>query len=350
MITASRSGSTTAMVENPRTHRSGRGRTANPIRNWALAVLALSGLASGQVCLAGATISNGTVTLGVNDEGNLAFSGVGLTYVPTSGEAITPGCACEGWGAGDALSSRSGWAGESSGDANIILDSFINTSDSATSVVRINDGADLLRVTHNYAPSATPNLYRVDVTVENLSGGNVQLRYRRAMDWDVPPTEFNELVTLFTGGATNVIFSSDDGFASPDPFAGPSSILFTGEATDSGPEDHGALFDFDFGTLAAGGSFTFTIFYGAADNQADALAALGAVGAEVYSLGKPDPADPGVDTDGNPNTFIFGFAGVGGTPVGNGPTAIPTLSPWALAVLAGLIGILAVAGLRRRAG
>lgn len=48
MITASRSGSTTAMVENPRTHRSGRGRTANPIRNWALAVLALSGLASGQ--------------------------------------------------------------------------------------------------------------------------------------------------------------------------------------------------------------------------------------------------------------------------------------------------------------
>ncbi|MFZ5652805.1 MAG: IPTL-CTERM sorting domain-containing protein [Pseudomonadota bacterium] len=33
-----------------------------------------------------------------------------------------------------------------------------------------------------------------------------------------------------------------------------------------------------------------------------------------------------------------------------GPTAIPTLSPWALAVLAGLIGILAVAGLRRRAG
>ena len=84
--------------------------------------------------------------LGVNDEGNLAFSGVGLTYVPTGGEAITPGCACEGWGAGDASSTRSGYAGETSGDANIVVESFTNTGDSATSVVRINDGSDLLHL------------------------------------------------------------------------------------------------------------------------------------------------------------------------------------------------------------
>ena len=63
-------------------------------------------------------------------------------------------------------------------------------------------------MTHAYSPSTSPNLYRVDVTIENISGGNVQLRYRRAMDWDVPPTAFNELVTLITGGATNVIFSN----------------------------------------------------------------------------------------------------------------------------------------------
>ena len=317
------------------------------VRSLKLAGLTAS-LAVAQPSFAGATISNGTVQLGVNDEGNLAFSGVGLTYVPTAGEAITPGCACEGWGAGDALSTRSGYAGEDSGDNNIVVDSFANTSDSATSVVRITDGSDLLRVTHAYSPSTSPNLYRVDVTIENISGGNVQLRYRRAMDWDVPPTAFNELVTLITGGATNVIFSSDDGFATPDPFAGPSSILFTGEATDSGPDDHGALFDFDFGTLADGASFSFTIFYGAASNQANALSALAAVGAEVYSLGKPDPADPNAGVDGTPNTFIFGFAGVGGTPVGNDPTAIPTLSPWGLAMLAGLISMLALAGLRNR--
>ncbi len=40
----------------------------------------------------------------------------------------------------------------------------------------------------------------------------------------------------------------------------------------------------------------------------------------------------------------------GTTLVAGNVTVIPTLSPWALAVLAGLIGILAVAGLRRRAG
>lgn len=43
------------------------------------------------------------------------------------------------------------------------------------------------------------------------------------------------------------------------------------------------------------------------------------------------------------NFVLFVAGGVAG------PTAIPTLSPWALAVLAGLIGILAMAGLRRRA-
>jgi hypothetical protein len=42
------------------------------------------------------------------------------------------------------------------------------------------------------------------------------------------------------------------------------------------------------------------------------------------------------------NFVLFVAGGIGG------PTAIPTLSPWALAVLAGLIGILAITGLRRR--
>lgn len=42
------------------------------------------------------------------------------------------------------------------------------------------------------------------------------------------------------------------------------------------------------------------------------------------------------------NFVLFVAGGIGG------PTAIPALSPWALAVLAGLIGIVAVVGLRRR--
>ena len=63
--------------------------------------------------------------------------------------------------------------------------------------------------------------------------------------------------------------------------------------TDLGPDDHGAAFDFQFEPLAAGESFTFKTYYGAAGNEADAEAALGAVGAEVYSFGKPAAASGG---------------------------------------------------------
>ena len=42
-----------------------------------------------------------------------------------------------------------------------------------------------MRVTHDYHPSANPNLYEVTVTVENISAVPVDLRYRRVMDWDI---------------------------------------------------------------------------------------------------------------------------------------------------------------------
>ncbi len=297
---------------------------------------------------AAATITNGTVTLGVNPEGNLIVGPIGLTYVPTGGEALAPGCDCEGWGLGDAVTGAFGKAGQSFGDANITVESFTTTADSAVSVVLVNDGGDVYRVTHDYHPSSSPNLYQVDVTVENISAAAVTVRYRRAMDWDVPPTEFSELVTLITNGATNVIFSSDDGFADGNPFAGPSSILFTGEATDSGPADHGALFDFDFGSLAVGETDDFTIFYGASANQDEALAALIAVGAEIYSLGKPNPADPTVGTDGSPNTFIFGFAGVGGSVIGiSEPIPVPGLATWGLGIMVLMLGFFGIRRMRR---
>ncbi|KAB8333511.1 PEP-CTERM sorting domain-containing protein [Scytonema tolypothrichoides VB-61278] len=133
------------------------------------------------------------------------------------------------------------------------------------------------------------------------------------MDWDIPPTTFNEYSTVKTSGASNVLFTSDDGFANANPLSGPSNLGSTGEFADSGPRDHGALFDFGFGALAAGASRTFNIFYGAASDEAQALAALAAVGADkVYSLGQASVAD-GAST-GRPNTFIFGFSGVGEPP------------------------------------
>ena len=55
----------------------------------------------------------------------------------------------------------------------------------------------------------------------------------------------------------------------------------------------------------------FNIYYGAAEDEIRAIAALGSVGAEAYSLGQTatDPAS------GTPNTFIFAFSAVGGEPI-----------------------------------
>lgn len=266
----------------------------------------------------GAVISNGTVQLGVNCVGDLNVDGpassggtpvVGLRYVPTNNDSTSPGCACEGWGVADATTGVSGYANESSGRSdNLTVVSFTSDADSATSVV---DVGSTFRITHDYQPSTkSPNLYTVSVTITNTSAAVTHTRYRRVMDWDVEPTPFEEVVTLQRGSAAELVFTSNDGFATADPLAGPSDLGLTGSFTDQGPDDHGALFDFDFGSLAPGGSKTFSTYYGAAATEAGAVAALGAVGAESYSFGQPSTPDG--PTVGTPNTFMFAFSSVGG--------------------------------------
>jgi hypothetical protein len=262
----------------------------------------------------GAVITNGTVSLGVFDAGNLNFGGVGLLFNATGNDSTYPGCTCEGWGVGDATSGNSGFANDAEAYQNVTIENFTSTASTATSVVIVDDGSanNLFRVTHAYTPSVeTPNLYQVDVSIENISGAPVDLRYRRYMDWDIEPTAFNEFVTIGgTAGASdvqsaNVTFAGDT--ADPLVAAGGTS----GDVVDSGPADLAASFTFDFGALAAGATKTFTTFYGGAATQTAANNALALVGAEVYSYGQTS-TDP---TGGTPNTFIFAFEGVGGAPV-----------------------------------
>ena len=126
-----------------------------------------------------------------------------------------------------------------------------------------------MRVTHDFHPSpATPNLYEIDVTIENLTDEELgDIRYRRVTDWDVEPTVFSEYVTIQGGGASNLLFDSDHGFATANPLGERPSIAATGDFVDSGPFDHGALFDFGFGALDAGAQRSFTIYYGAAATE-----------------------------------------------------------------------------------
>lgn len=332
---------------------------------------------------AAAIITNGTVALGVQDTGalNVSHSSVTPPFPSTGGaygsvngtgvrglfanspegyEATFPGCTCEGWGAAVASLGITGYDGN--GFSNISVVSFTSTATTANSVVTIGSGGSpVLRVTHDFKPSASQYLYQVDVTIQNISGmdlgsGATDLRYTRLMDWDTEPTPFNEFVTLQGWPATNLLNSSDDGFEAANPLLATSSLSACAPEganfTDCGPADHGARFDFGFDALLAADDpttadvdeslRTFTIFYGAAPSEAAADLARATVGAEVYSYGQCNATATvlctGGAASGTPITYIFAFAGVGGTaPPPPGTTVPEPHMLWMLA--AGLLGI-----------
>lgn len=326
------------------------------------ALMAAGFLATAGTVHAGAVITNGTVSLGVNDLGQLNFRGIGLTYNVTGNDSTVYGCECEGWGVALVSTGVTGYANNSVGTAGLSLVSFTSTANSAVSVVNVGGTAPVLQVTHNYQPLATtPNLYQVGVTIKNLTGSTISagdLRYRRVMDWDIPPTIFNELVTiqgvpaaLGIANGTNVFRTDNNGFNSSDPTTFGSGGLQDQNFTDAGPQDHGALFDFEFEALAAGGEFTFFTYYGAAGTEAEADAARRLVDGDasdvdigLYSYGQPSSAE-GRST-GAPNTFTFGFGVTGGVFVDPDPTPNPVPEPASLALLGlGLVGMVAT---RRR--
>jgi hypothetical protein len=184
-----------------------------------------------------------------------------------------------------------------------------------------------LRVTHWVHPSIeSRNLYAVDVTIESLLEGEgiTDLRYRRVVNWQVPPTPGEELTTVAgccgnangnpdddPAGAADRLFRADwSGLGhSTDPLD-QSGTFSSANVTDAGPRNGGGTFDLAFGAVEPGEPVRFRLYYGAAGSEAEAETALAAAGVEAYLLGQPSSAA----TSGAPNTFMFAISGIGGEP------------------------------------
>jgi type IV pilus assembly protein PilY1 len=293
--------------------------------------LAGSMLALGAGAAGATTITSGLTSMGLFDNGRLGALGVGLDRAGT-GDAITPGCLCEGWGvAGDGLSRSTYGDGITNLGAAVLSDV---TASSAKSTTTSGIG---LEVVHTYSAVSGTDLFQVDITITNTTGADItDVRYSRTLDWDVPPGHFSDDFTTVYGGPAGIggdlIHTSFNPFAQPDPLVFRGNFCGVAPNTNAvnRPGDCGGYFVFGFGTLAAGATESFTTIIGSARDVATLLAQFGALDVEAYHYT--------YDNDG-PAVFGYGFVGVGLPP-------IPSPAPATVALFG--LGLAGLAAARRR--
>ena len=312
---------------------------------------------------------NGTAQIGVNDDGSLdantsaGFVGIGYNFTGQGGrtgfnDALTPGCPCEAWGI--AANGVGGQVGPQTGNQNIGVNlssagTSNNSSAGPTSTFTSNTflsqpGMTGLTVSQTFslgAQTPTGALFQDSIVIHNGTGGAISnVQFARAMDWDVPPTEFSEFVRIGgTGTTPTLLRSTDNGFANANPLTAISDAGIIGPINSdgtTGPADHGSLFVFGFGSLLDGQDKHFNIFYGAGANESDALGLLSLISPELFSLGMSTGADGSAAT-GLP-TFVFAFNGVGGSVV---VPPVPEPSTWIMMIL-GFAGVSLMAYRRRK--
>lgn len=235
----------------------------------------------------------------------------GLFFLPTGMEALGNAVLSEGWGVrdmNDPDEAHAVWANrwyvpDPPGAGGGTIERFTASDTEVTSVVVSSDGK--FRVTHTFHGSPfSENLVEINVLIENTSGGAVKARYRRSGDWDIFPTETNDLTTFTGFGHPDLRYCSNDGFARSIPGI-PTDLGEENKNWDhTSREDDGFLFEVGDFVLAAGGSKVLTLHYGAAATRAEAEEAIGVTGSPIYSLGMPDPEQTELPI-GEPTTFFI---------------------------------------------
>lgn len=281
-------------------------------------------------------LNTGLLQMGVNDDASLGGQAVG--FVGPTGDAIMPGCLCEGWGA--AANGVGNWTYGETGTNGVVSAQLTTTTAtgaglSAQSVVNLANG---LQVTHSYSSAAGGALFKVSINLLNNSAATLaDVRYARTLDWDVTPGYFDFNYTTVYGGTPTgpggkVLTTSTNPFAAPNPMSVRSQEQ--DQNVVNSPGDKGGFFVFGFGDIAAGESYSFDTYIGANESVDGLLADLGSVGVEAYSY------TTGSDAGFAP-AYGYGFAGLGLPPI----LDVPEPSVIALTALA-LLG--AGAATRRR--
>lgn len=308
---------------------------------FAIAGAALAAASFGAYA-APAVLDTGLIQMGVADNGALG-QGTGVGLVGPTGDAIMPGCLCEGWGA-----AASGVTGYTYGDGGTIgmTSATLTTAVasgaglSAQSVVTMANG---LQVTHTYSSAAGGKLFKVAITLTNTTAGTLtDVRYARTLDWDVTPGFFDSNYTTVYGGTPTgpggkVLSTSTNPFAAPDPMVPRSQEQDTNVVDSVG--DKGGFFIFGFGDLNSGDSTSFDTYIGADRNVSGLLAALGSVGVEAYSYTTGNTPS----TDGHPfaPAYGYGFVGLGL------PPSISLPEPASLALIGAALAGMAISRRRR---
>ena len=285
-------------------------------------------------------------------------------------DANTPGCLCEGWGIGFRNSSginvpayvNVGQIGRpninssgiyqhwGSGEPSIKAKSFVRDETSITSTVWVHDRGSreepMFEITQRYGPAENvPGvLFQALVTITNISGATrTGIYYNRTMDWDVHPTEFNELVTIKGVQASRaseseprVHVSGNNGFMAPNVYSSwsaytkyPKDGEVNKDYESAGPADQGFTSTFALGDLACGEAHTFMIYYGAAENKVELEEAFATEGVPIYSIGQSSDRDrKGNIVSPSDVSYGFGFKGLSGS-------AIAPLLPTKIASLPG---------------